>query len=88
MQAQKFTFSFYRFVGNGIRSTEIVRDYTAADGMRSLVDRKPEIVQLANQRAFEWAESKGLTMTAQEPFPSEKYPGKCWIEFRFGGLTL
>ena len=88
MEASKFTFTFFRFIGNGVRTTEIVRDFTLADGMRSLVERTPETVQLATQRVHEWATSKSMTLSAQDPFPSEKYPGKCWLEFRFGGLTL
>ncbi len=89
MATPTFTFDFYRFVGtNGNRATEIVPDYTQADGMRGLVDRNPQHIQLATQRVHDWAQSKGLTLNAQEPFPSEKYPGKVWLEFRFGGLTL
>ncbi len=89
MNAPKFSFTFYRFTGEGAaKPTEIVRDYNQADGMRGLVDRNPQQVQLATQRVNEWAESKGLTVSAQEPFPSEKYPGKVWLEFRCGGLSL
>ena len=89
MSTPKFTFHFYRFVGmEGNRSTEFVRDCTQADGMRGLVERNQEHISLATERAKEWAASKSLTLNPQEPFPSEKYPGKVWLEFRFGGLTL
>ena len=84
-----FTFNFYRFVGdNGSRTTELVRDYTVADGIRGLVDRKDDVITLAMKKVTEWASSKGITVTPQEPFPSLKHPGKVWLEFRFGGLTL
>ena len=87
--AQKFTFTFYRFTGTeGARTTETVREFASADGMRGLVDRNPKSVELANQRVIEWANSKGITVTAQEPFPSEKHPGKVWLEYKLGGLTL
>ncbi len=87
--ALKFVFTFFRFVGDATtRSTEIVRDYNHADGMRGLIDRNPESINLANERVNQWAEKKGLNLTAQEPFPSDKYPGKVWLEYRFGGLAL
>ena len=89
MSQLKFTFNFYKFTGGeGHRTTEIVREYSTADGMRGLVDRNPSHIQEATQRVNEWAASKGLTVNAQEPYPSEKYPGKVWLEFRFNGLTL
>jgi len=89
MSDVKFNFSFYRFVGNeGHRTTEIVRDFNQADGMRSLVDKDPNVITTAIQRVSDWATSKGLTANSQEPYPSEKYPGKVWLEFRFNGLTL
>ncbi len=89
MSTPTFVFDFYRFVGsNGNRTTEMVRDYTQADGMRGLVDRDPKQVQLARERVEAWAASKGISISAQEPFPSEKYPGKVWLEYRFGGLSL
>lgn len=84
----KFTFTFYRFTGQkGNRSTELTRDYNQADGMRSLIEAKPEQVQLAQQRVNAWVDSKGITVIAQEPYPSTKYPGKVWLEYRFGGLA-
>ena len=89
MSTPKFTFNFYRFVGSeNNRYTESVRDYTQADGMRGIVERTPQQIQLATQKVNEWATSKAISLNAQEPFPSEKYPGKVWLEFRFGGLTL
>jgi hypothetical protein len=89
MTNSKFTFTFYRFVGpEGHRTTEITRSFSDADGMRGLVERNPEQIKLAVERATQWADTKGITASAQEPFPSEKHPGKVWLEFRFGGLTL
>jgi hypothetical protein len=56
----KFRFSFCRFTGiKGQRTTELIRDYTQADGMRGLVDRSAEHIQLATERALDWASSKG-----------------------------
>lgn len=75
--SEKYTFNFYRFIGTiGNRSTEFVRDYTLADGMRGLVDRKTEEIQLARERVQEWVTSKGITVNPLDPFPSMKYPGK------------
>ena len=89
MADAKFTFTFYRFVGpEKHRTTEVVRDFNQADGMRGLVDRNPDLIAIAAKRAVEWADSRNITLSAQEPFPSEKHPGKVWLEFRFGGLTL
>ena len=89
MDASKFNFTFFRFTGTeGNRTTEVVRDFTQADGMRALVDRTPKLVDLALQRVNDWAASKSLSVNVQEPFPSEKHPGKVWLEVRFGGLTL
>jgi len=89
MSSSKFTFHFYRFTGTDTnRTTEIVKDFSQADGMRGLVDRSAEEIQVAAERVIDWALTKGISLTAQEPFPSEKYPGKVWLEFRFGGLTL
>jgi hypothetical protein len=88
-QQPKFSFNFYRFIGpDGNRTTEFVRDYSLADGMRGLVDRNPEHIKIANQRVNDWAATKNVTVNPQEPFPSEKHPGKVWLEFRFSGLTL
>ena len=89
MEAPKFTFTFYRFTGiEGHRTTELVRDYAQADGMRALVERKEQVVAEAINRVQAWASSKGFSINAQEPYPSEKHSGKVWLEFRFGGLTL
>jgi hypothetical protein len=85
----KFSFTFFRFTGSeGSRTTEIVRDFNQADGMRSLIDRSQKHIELAVQRVNEWATSKSLSICIQEPFPSEKHPGRVWLEVRFGGLTL
>jgi hypothetical protein len=85
----KFSFNFYRFTGTqGNRSTEIVGDYTHADGMRGLVDGRSNIIELAKQRVTDWGTSKGIMVNPLEPFPSQKYPGKVWLEFRFSGLII
>ena len=84
-----FTFNFYRFVGTvGHRSTELVRDHSIADGMRGLVEKSPEQIQLASTRVNEWAKQHGITINTKKPYPSDKYPGRVWLEFRFAGLTL
>jgi hypothetical protein len=84
-----FRFTLYRFIGpKGQRSTEVVRDLEAADGMRSLVDQSSQTINACRERVSEWAAANGITVKAHEPFPSTKYPGKVWMEFRFGGLTL
>jgi hypothetical protein len=89
MQQSSFTFNFYRFIGTaGHRTTEIVRDFKLADGMRGLVDRTPDQIQTATQKVSDWASSNGLSVTTQEPYPSAKYTGKVWLEFRFGGISL
>ena len=89
MQGTSFTFTFFRFTGDtGSRRTELVRDYNLADGMRGMVDRKPDQIHEANQKVLDWASGKGITVHTQEPYPSEKYPGKVWLEYRFGGLSL
>ena len=84
-----FTFNFYRFVGTaGNRSTELVRDYRIADGVRSLVNQMEGEIKLATEKVINWAKSKGITLNVKSPHPSTKYPGKVWIEARFTGLTL
>ncbi len=84
-----FRFTFYRFVGpRGNRTTEVVRDLSIADGMRSLVDQKKEDISACCERVQRWASTTGLSLRTTEPFPSSKHPGKVWLEFRFDGLTL
>ena len=85
----RYNFNFYRFIGpKDQRTTELVRDYSQADGMRGLVTQDQRHIELATQRVQAWAMSEGLPINVREPFPSEKYPGKVWLEFRFGGITL
>ena len=85
--AQKFNFIFFRFIGpKDNRTTELVRDYNQADGMRSLVD--PGTVPIAHERVHSWASGKGIIANAKLPYPSVKHPGKVWIEYSFSGLTL
>lgn len=85
----RFTFSFYRFTGEkGKRTTETVRDYSSADGMKGLIDHQTEAIEEATQRVLDWARSRHLSVTPRQPFPSAKYPAKVWLEFRFAGLTL
>ncbi|MBI5020555.1 MAG: hypothetical protein HZB59_03890 [Ignavibacteriales bacterium] len=89
METNKFKFNFYRFTGTqDNRTTEITRDISTADGMRGLVDMKADQIKLATQRATDWASSNHLTINPKPPFPSTKYPGKAWLEFRFTGLAL
>ena len=87
--APLFTFNLYRFVGpTGQRKTELVKDLHLADGMKGLVEGRKDVISLCEERVYEWADSKGLSVTAREPFPSKAYPGKVWLEFRFGVVTL
>ena len=84
-----FRFTFYRFVGpRGNRSTELVRDVSLADGMRGLVDAKNEAINACRDKVQAWASSIGISLRSNAPYPSPKYPGKVWVDFRFGGLTL
>ena len=87
--APQFTFHFFRFTdNNGTRTTQRLRNHGEADGMRGLVDGHQKDIELATQRVHDWATSKGISVNAHEPYPSTKYPGKVWLEFRLGGLTL
>lgn len=87
--APRFSFTFYRFIGpEGNRTTEVVRDFALADGMRALLEGSAKTLEVARERVSEWSTSKGITVNPQEPFPSEKHPGKVWLDFRFGGLVL
>jgi hypothetical protein len=87
--APTFRFTLYRFVGpQGERKTEVVRDLAVADGMRGLIDQNKKTIRTCMERVETWASSKGLSVSAHEPFPSSKHPGKVWIEFRFGGVML
>ncbi len=84
-----FKFTFYRFCGqHGSRTTEVVKDLSIADGMRGLVDQKKEEINACCERVQQWASSTGISLKVIDPFPSTKHPGKVWLEFRFGGLTL
>jgi len=83
----KFSFTLFRFTGpKGQRSTETVRDLSIVHGMRAMVDH--ESITSCRQRVTDWAEAKDIGLTAIDPFPSNRYPGKYWLEFRFTGLVL
>lgn len=83
----QYSFTFYRFVtADGRTTTKVVRDLSDADGMRGLITKNQ--LQDATQRVNGWASSNGVSPSAQPLYPSTKYPGKLWLEFRFGGLTL
>lgn len=89
MQTPTFRFSLYRFVGpKGHRTTEIVKDLTLAHGMRTVVEGDENIIELCKRKVLEWANSKGIYVIPRDPYPSAKYPGKVWLEFRFGSFTL
>jgi hypothetical protein len=84
-----FFFRFYRFVGpREARTTELVRSHSEADGMRTLIDQSEATVKACIQRVSSWATANGVAVAPADPFPSSKHPGKVWLEFRFGGLTL
>ena len=62
------TFNFYRFVGTvGHRSTELVRDYRIADGVRSLVNQTDAEIKIATEKVITWAKSKGITLNVKSP---------------------
>lgn len=83
-----FQFSFYRLITlQGKRSTELVRDFNTTDGTRGLVDQHEQATQTCRERVEKWAVSKAITVKANVPYPS-KHPGKVWLEYRFGGITL
>jgi hypothetical protein len=83
----QYTFTFYRFVtSDGRTTTKVVRDLSDADGMRGLITKNQ--LQEATQRVNGWASSKGISTFPQPLYPSAKYPGRMWLDFRFGGLTL
>ena len=83
----QYTFTFYRFTTNdGKAKVGMVRDAANADGMRALISKTQ--LEDVTDRVTSWATEKGISITAQPLYPSTKYPGKMWIDFRFGGLTL
>ena len=83
----QYTFTFYRFVSSdGRTTTKVVRDFSEADGMRGLITKNQ--LQEATQRVNGWASSNGVSTSPQPLYPSTKYPGKFWLDLRFGGLTL
>jgi hypothetical protein len=87
MQNSSFNFTLYRFTGpRANRSTEIVRDVTIADGMRTLISR--DVISEAHTRVATWATQRGISVLPHEPYPSRKHPGMVWLEYRFCGLTL
>ena len=88
-QQQQFIFTLYRFVAlNGKYVTEVVRNLAFADGMRTLVDMTEPAIHVCMQRVMEWARAQGISIRALDPYPSKKYPGKAWLEFRIGGLVI
>ncbi len=71
MQTAKFIYNFFRFTGpDEDRKTEFVRDYRIADGIRSLVDQKEDVIRLATEKVVSWAVSKGITLNIKPPYPS------------------
>ena len=87
---QQFNFFFYRFNrDNGKLTTELVRNASEADGMKSLIINNSNQVAEAVNKVEEWAKTHGITLkNTGRPYPSAKHPGKAWLDFRFGGLTL
>ena len=84
-----FTFTLFRFIGpKGSRTMEIVRDFSVADGMRALVENSERSITTCRSRVQAWADTHGLAVIPLEPYPSARYPGKAWLEFRFGSLML
>ena len=82
-----FTFNFFRFDrSSGTTTTIPVRDASYADGMKTLIDT--QYATLVKERVAGWAVKNNINLSEKPPYPSIKYPGKVWIEYRFGGLTL
>ncbi len=83
----KFNFNFYRFErAAGAVTTVPVRDASHADGMKTLIDTQHSTI--VKERVAQWAVKNNINLSEKSPFPSSKYPGKVWIEYRFGGITL
>ena len=82
-------FSYYRFTEvNNKKTTQVVKDFSIADGMKGLIDNTPQHFSLALNKIKDWAIQKGIGFSYSDPYPSNKYPGKAWIDVRFNGLTL
>ena len=81
-----FDFDFYRFNGRGVRPS-LVAAVDQASFMRSRYSIEGALVELASDRAHQWAKDHGFSLNTRKPYPSSQ-PGKYWLEFRFGGLTL
>jgi hypothetical protein len=81
-----FDFDFYRFNGKGVRPS-LVSSADEAHLMRSRNSLDAGLVELATQRAVQWARQHGISITPKKPYPSSQ-EGKYWLEFRFGGITL
>ncbi len=86
---KSFNFKFYRFTSmNDRRTTELVKDYSIADGMKGLIDNTPQQLLTALAKVQDWAMQHGLGFSYADPYPSTKYPGKAWLDIHFSGLIL
>ncbi len=85
-QRVAFDFDFYKFNGRGNAPT-LVPSVQDANFMRSRSSVDESLIDVAIGRVLAWASDNGLCVAPRKPFPSSR-PGKYWIEFRFGGLTL
>jgi hypothetical protein len=81
-----FDFDFYRFNGKGVKPN-LVPTAEQANIMRSRSSVDGSLVDIATQRAVQWAREHGISIAPKKPYPSNQ-TGKYWLEFRFGGLTL
>ena len=81
-----FDFDFYRFTGKGERPTLVPTPHQA-HFMRSRYSVDQQLVDAAMGRVMKWSHERGIAVNAKAPYPSNR-PGKVWLEFRFGGLSL
>jgi hypothetical protein len=81
-----FDFDFYAFRGKGVKPS-LVPTAEQANIMRSRTSVEGSLVDIATQRAVQWAREHGISIAVRKPYPSNQQ-GKYWLEFRFGGITL
>ena len=82
-------FNYYKFAEiNNRKTTQVVREFSIADGMKALIDNTPQHFHTAINKVKDWASQKGIGFSYSDPYPSTKYPGKAWIDVHFNRLTL
>ena len=81
-----FDFDFYRFTGKGERPTMVTTPHQA-HFMRSRYSIEGHLLEAATGRVMAWSRERGIPVNVKAPYPSNR-PGKYWLEFRFGGVSL